>query len=91
MTLDQFVRMVSADCGFAEVRTVRKRCTGPQVVNLRRPPNIFPRVNAGVIGSSRNRRPSGSQSAISTGKDMRRAERTAKEQQGKAQAEAGQE
>jgi hypothetical protein len=32
MTLDQFVRMVSADCGFSEVRTGRKRCTGPYVV-----------------------------------------------------------
>lgn len=32
MTLDQLVRMVSADCGFAEVRTGRRRCLGPYVV-----------------------------------------------------------
>ena len=32
MTLDAFVRKVSADCGYAQVRTGRQRCNGPYVV-----------------------------------------------------------
>jgi hypothetical protein len=30
--LDAFVRKISADCGFAEVRTGRKACLGPYVI-----------------------------------------------------------
>ncbi len=38
MQLDRFVRMVSADCGYAEVRTGRTGCNGPYVV----PPEVRP-------------------------------------------------
>lgn len=38
LPLDRFVRMISADCGFAEVRSGRKACLGPYVV----PPETRP-------------------------------------------------
>lgn len=41
MPLDRFVSMVSADCGFAQVRSGRRRCNGPYVVPPEtRPPNV---------------------------------------------------
>jgi hypothetical protein len=38
MRLDAFVRLISADCGHAEVRTGRRGCNGPYVV----PPEVRP-------------------------------------------------
>ncbi len=39
--LDALVGAVSADCGFAQVRTGRKRCAGPYVVPPEtRPPEV---------------------------------------------------
>lgn len=43
MTLDALVLMVSADCGYAQVRTGRKRCTGPFVVPPETNPPTVPR------------------------------------------------
>lgn len=36
MSLGAFVAMVSADCGYAQVRTGRRRCSGPYIV----PPDV---------------------------------------------------
>lgn len=41
LTLDRFVRMISSDCGHAEVRTGRAGCNGPYVVPPEtRSPNV---------------------------------------------------
>lgn len=32
LPLDRFLRMISADCGFAQVRSGRKACLGPYIV-----------------------------------------------------------
>ena len=41
LPLDRFVRMISANCGYAEVRTGRKACLGPYVVPPEtRPPEV---------------------------------------------------
>lgn len=41
MTLDAFVQLISEDCGYAQVRTGRRRCSGPYVVpSETRPPEV---------------------------------------------------
>ena len=41
LSLDRFVRMISSDCSYAEVRTGRAGCNGPYVVPpQKRSPNV---------------------------------------------------
>jgi hypothetical protein len=44
MTLAALVRLVSADCGYAQVRTGRRACTGPYVVPPETRPPLVPKT-----------------------------------------------